>query len=253
MTESTDWVEKVRKLLAMAEDPAASEAEREAFRDKAYDLMAKYNIEAAHLAATDPSRAKEDPVIYVVGSPIGVGAKTYSREWVKLGIEIAKAFGLVGLFQGSRHGSAIDLGVAGHKSDVERAMLLWDSLQRQAGLALAAHTASIDVWSQFTGMEKYKERRSFIVGYAEHIGSRLRAIYRKAAEESKTPGTDLVLRDRSKVVATWVEHNLRVGKARGGRSYGYGGRNAGASAAATALLGQTDLSGSATSKPALGG
>lgn len=253
MTGSTDWTDKIRKLLLKAEAEGTTLEERETLQEKVADLMAKYKITAAHLAVTDPERAKEDPIVYVVGTPIGVGAKTYSKEWVRLGIEVAHAFKLVGLLQPTRQPGLVDLGVAGHKSDVERALFLWDSLQRQAGFALAAHIASIDVWGQFTGMEKYKERRSFIVGFADGVGHRLHQVYRRAVETSETPGTDLVLRDRSTQVTDWVGRNMSVGKSRGRRSYGWGGMDAGAEAARTADIGQANLSDHAPAKPALGG
>ena len=52
-------LDKVRKLLAKAEDPACTPAEAEAFTDKAAELIAKYGVDAALLAEADPSR---DPV-----------------------------------------------------------------------------------------------------------------------------------------------------------------------------------------------
>src|ERR1700759_5109194 len=50
---------RVRKLLAMAEDPACTPAEAEAFTVKATELIAKYGVDQALLAAADPS---VDPV-----------------------------------------------------------------------------------------------------------------------------------------------------------------------------------------------
>ena len=50
---------KVRKLLAKAEDPAATAHEAEVYTAKAAQLIADYGIDRALLAAADPSR---DPV-----------------------------------------------------------------------------------------------------------------------------------------------------------------------------------------------
>ena len=50
---------KVRKLLAKAEDPACTPAEAEAFTAKAAELIAKYGVDRALLAARDPAT---DPV-----------------------------------------------------------------------------------------------------------------------------------------------------------------------------------------------
>ena len=47
---------RIRKLLAQAEDPAATAEESEAFNAKAAELMARHGVDAALLAAADPSR-----------------------------------------------------------------------------------------------------------------------------------------------------------------------------------------------------
>ena len=52
-------LDKVRKLLAKAEDPACTPAEAEAFTAKAAELIAKYGVDSALLAAADPAA---DPV-----------------------------------------------------------------------------------------------------------------------------------------------------------------------------------------------
>src|SRR5215467_7562217 len=52
-------LDKVRKLLAKAEDPACTPAEAEAFTAKAAELIAKYGVDSALLAAADPT---VDPV-----------------------------------------------------------------------------------------------------------------------------------------------------------------------------------------------
>ena len=47
-------LDKVRKLLAKAEDPACTPAEAEALTAKATELIAKYGIDQAVLAAQRP-------------------------------------------------------------------------------------------------------------------------------------------------------------------------------------------------------
>ena len=51
-----DKLARIRKLLAQAEDPAATAAEAEAFNAKAAELMARHGVDAALLAAADPGR-----------------------------------------------------------------------------------------------------------------------------------------------------------------------------------------------------
>jgi len=244
MTQSTetDWIEKIRKILAKAEAQGVTDEERDAYQAKAAELMTKYGIKAAHLAAADPTRAQDDPIVYVFAVPSGVGAKTYSKEWSLMGIHVATAFGAVGLYQ-TVAGGLYTCGVAGHKSDVQRIIMLWESLQRQAGFALAAYVRNIDTWPEFTGMEKYKARRSFIRGFADEVGDRLKRIHRDAVKEAESthPGTDLVLRNRHEDVESWVRNTMKLGKARGSRSYDNGGYGAGAAAGARADVGQTTV------------
>ena len=57
MTDS--MLERVRKLLAKAEDPACTPEEAAALNDKAAELIAKYGVDRALLAASMP---ESDPV-----------------------------------------------------------------------------------------------------------------------------------------------------------------------------------------------
>ena len=50
----TSALERVRKLLAKAEDPACTPAEAAALNDKAAELIAKYGVDRALLAAPHP-------------------------------------------------------------------------------------------------------------------------------------------------------------------------------------------------------
>src|SRR4051794_1128848 len=58
MTTTDDPIlAKVRKLLALAEDPAATTHEAETYTAKATQLIADYGIDQVLLAAADPGRA----------------------------------------------------------------------------------------------------------------------------------------------------------------------------------------------------
>jgi hypothetical protein len=63
----------VRKLLAKAEDPAATPQEAETYNAKASDLMADYGIDRALLAAADPDTD-------VVGDRVVVTEAPYARD-----------------------------------------------------------------------------------------------------------------------------------------------------------------------------
>ena len=60
---------KVRKLLAKAEDEACTPAEAEAFTAKAAELIAKYGIDAALLADTEPETDRVGDRVIVLDAP----------------------------------------------------------------------------------------------------------------------------------------------------------------------------------------
>src|SRR2546423_10085832 len=60
---------KVRKLLAKAENEACTPAEAEAFTVKAAELIAKYGIDRALLAETDPTSDRVGDRVVVMDAP----------------------------------------------------------------------------------------------------------------------------------------------------------------------------------------
>ncbi|MEI2714004.1 MAG: DUF2786 domain-containing protein [Nocardioides sp.] len=74
---------RIRKLLAQAEDPACTPAEAEAFTAKAADLMARYGIDEALLAQSDPGRDPMGDRVVDLLAPYG-----YEKAW--LGAELRR-------------------------------------------------------------------------------------------------------------------------------------------------------------------
>jgi hypothetical protein len=58
-------LERIVKLLALAEDKGATEAEAEAAREAAYRLMAEYNVSSAREATTEPFEMRQYPSPFV--------------------------------------------------------------------------------------------------------------------------------------------------------------------------------------------
>jgi hypothetical protein len=172
---------RVRKLLAKAEDPACTPAEAEAFTAKATDLIAKYGVDQAMLAVTDPAA---DPV----GDRIITIVPPYARD--KAGLLVAVAAPLrCRVVHLERQGIARSH-LFGHAADLERVELLFTSLLVQAAHGLAAvpvppheHPAAY--------------RRSWLAGFAEAIGSRLWDAEKSAVAEA---GAELVLVRRTDLV-----------------------------------------------------
>src|SRR5688500_4770678 len=124
MTE--DKLARIRKLLAQAEDPAATTAESEAFNAKAAELMARPGGDAALLAASDPGRE-------VVGDlTVGLLAP-YAYEKASLGAAVARGLRCSAVLRRTRQGGVSDysLHLFGATTDLALSEMLLTSLMVQ--------------------------------------------------------------------------------------------------------------------------
>jgi Protein of unknown function (DUF2786) len=214
---------RVRKLLAKAEDPACTPAEAEAFTAKAAELIAKYGVDQALLAGTDPAL---DPV----GDRIVTVLAPYARDKAGLlgAVAVALRCRVVHL---ERRGTA-RIHLFGHAADLERVELLFTSLLVQAAHGLAAtEVPSFDHPAAF--------RRSWLVGFTEAIRARLTEAERAAAAEA--PGAELVLVDRTELVDRRRDETYPNLIRLGPRRLAGSGRRQGYAAGRTADLGGTGL------------
>ena len=175
-------LDKVRKLLAKAEDPACSPAEAQALTAKATELIAKYGVDQALLAARDPAR---DPV---VDRMIEVPAP-YATD--KAGLLVGVAVPLRCRTVRLTRAGSVAVHLFGFDSDVSRAELLYTSLLVQAAHGLAAATVPV-------GQHPAAFRRSWLAGFAAAVTTRLREA--ETAASASVPSMDLVLADRSGAV-----------------------------------------------------
>jgi hypothetical protein len=189
-------LEKVRKLLAKAEDPACPVAEAAALNDKAAELIAKYGVDRALLAAASP---EVDPV----GDRVVAVHPPYALDKAGLLAAVANALRCrsVRRKQWSGGAYAYTMHLFGCESDLERAELLYTSLLVQASFGLAA--VQVPRWEAVAAF-----RRSWLAGFTEAVGRRLREAERRATatvDASRSgPSMDLVLADRSDRVARRV-------------------------------------------------
>jgi hypothetical protein len=185
---------KVRKLLAKAEDPAATAAEAETYTAKAAALMAAHGIDRALLALSDPS-------LDVVGDLVVVLDRPYAADKADLLSAIAGALGCRAVRrtrypEGTKE---LSLHLFGHRSDLQRTEILFTSLLVQALHALAR--TPVPSWDHPAAF-----RRSWLAGFAGAIGRRLDRVEQAAAEQAQDRfaghGTSsaLVLADRSHAV-----------------------------------------------------
>jgi len=213
-----DLLDRVRKLLAKAEDEGCSAAEAEALTAKAAELMARYGIDRALLGALHPETDKPGDRVFTLANPWGdikrhllAGLATALRcQCVQTQTE-----------QGTR------LHVFGYSCDLERADILFTSLLVQMARALAQQAVPAG------GARAW--RRSWMLGYCAAVVARVRAAEEAAvasapaaAPEAGGSSAALVLADRSLVVRRQVAAAYpRLRKSRitySGNGYGAGYR-----------------------------
>ncbi|MFJ6196729.1 DUF2786 domain-containing protein [Micromonospora sp. NPDC092111] len=185
---SEAMLSKVRKLLAQAEDPACTPAEAAAFTAKATELIARYGVDRALLAARDPAT---DPV----GDRVVDVVAPYARD--KAGLLAAVADPLRCRCVRRHEGSGFAMHLFGFASDLERVDLLFTSLLVQAAHGLAGTVVP-------PGEHPAAFRRSWLAGFARVVGERLRTAETVAAAERDASSVALVLADRSDRVARRV-------------------------------------------------
>lgn len=196
-TPDTGMLDKVRKLLAMAEG-AATQAEAEAFTERAATLMAKHGIDAA--LAQQREHRDEKPANRIIDVP---------NPWADVHAHL-----LAGLAQSMRcqcvllnAPSGKRLHVFGFQSDLDRADMLYTSILLQMSHALARQRPPWDARSVRAW------RRSWLLGYVSAVVGRVRAAEAQATEEQAgaehaagtggtagQPGVALVLRTREAAV-----------------------------------------------------
>ena len=217
-----DLLDRVRKLLAKAEDEGCSPAEAEALTAKAAELMARYGIDRALLGALRPETDRPADRVFTLANPWGD---------VKRHLLAGLATALRCQCVQTRSDRGTRLHVFGYMSDLERADILFTSLLVQMARALAREAVP------GYGGEARAWRRSWMLGYAAAVVARVRAA-EETAVASASEGADgadgangqsaaLVLADRSLVVRRQVSaayprlRKTRVTYSGGGYGDGY--------------------------------
>jgi hypothetical protein len=217
-----DLLDRVRKLLAKAEDEGCAPAEAEALTAKAAELMARYGIDRALLGALHPETDRPADRVFNLANPWGD---------VKRHLLAGLAMALRCQCVQTRSEQGTRLHVFGYTSDLERADILFTSLLVQMARALAQQVVP------GYGGEARAWRRSWMLGYAAAVVARVRAAEEAAAASAGAAGAEgaahgqsaaLVLADRSLVVRRQVATAYpRLRKARvtySGGGYGDGYR-----------------------------
>jgi Protein of unknown function (DUF2786) len=198
---SSRLLDRVRKLLAKAEDESVTPPEAQALTAKAAELMAKYGIDRALLAADRPETDQPANRLIDVANPWG-------RVKAHLLSGLASALRCQAIMLTSGSGTKVHL--FGYQSDLERADLLYTSVLIQMWHGLAG--AQVPSWSR----SARAWRRSWLLGFATAVISRVRAAEHAATCQATAPAaasgsrTALVLADRTLVIRRNVEQAYPV-------------------------------------------
>ena len=183
---------KVDKLLALAADPSATEAERQNAAARAADMKTRNGITAAQLAAAR-GEAPEQVRVY----PFAVqGTAGQGKARATLAVRVAEALGchaLTKLAPAPRPCMAIIVGMA---SDVETLRVLLPLLLTQAEHAAAQAASGYDPRRRAASVSR------FLVGYGDAVAERIAERRHALQEETKRGGTgaDLMLTERAQRV-----------------------------------------------------
>jgi hypothetical protein len=224
-------LERVRKLLAKAEDPGCTAEEAAALNDKAAELIARYGVDRALLSAVSP---EVDPVgdrVIHIDAP-------YALDKASLLAAVAYALRCrsVRRKQWLAGGYVYSTHLFGCASDLERTELLYTSLLVQASYGLAG--AHVPPWEPVATF-----RRSWLAGFTQAVQRRLHDAERRAsaAADTSDPSMALVLADRSdRVARRLTEVYPRLGRSAPRRLIG-SGKGDGYAAGQRADLGGTRL------------
>lgn len=260
-TKMDALLERIQALF----DKAAStdfDEERDAYTKKAQGLLTKYAIDAAMLSSRE---VKADEIIHQrvwVAAPFAnARVSLLSAIADANNLKLVRTQGLCNAYFGmdksdyyadmrltptvtekdqfGRGPKGVIATLTGYKSDVEATIALYTSLDLQ--MAAAKAKAEKPAWENAKAFAN-----SFIYGFANGIGARLREANREAqAEAIKVYGDELLpaLRNRAAAVQDVYEKHYR-GTLRAGRFHGStgGGGSAGRSAASRASVGSRSIS-----------
>lgn len=224
-----DILAKVRKILAKAEDPAATPGEAETYTAKAAELIATYGIDRALLALDDPASDTVGDRIVVLDPPYAL-----DKADLLSGVAIRLRCRSVQRVSYASNVKQISLHLFGYESDLLRSEMLYTSLLLQATSTLArTPVPSAESPAAF--------RRSWLAGFTSAITRRLRDAETRAEQcaehrPEQRPGhantspeparisVAVVLADRTVEVARAVETQYpRLSRAKGRQLSGSGG------------------------------
>jgi hypothetical protein len=236
MANLDDMQRKIEGLLRKAER-AGSPQEAEAFSMKAEALMLKYSID--HMMLGGKEAKSEEPIIRIVEIK-GIYAKCSTQGLAG----VVNALGQCAYWINGNAAKSHNGKVCGFESDVDQAIMLWNSLALQAANAMQHWAAERADLAGMSAFDKFKERRTFLDGFWYRAATRVQAAFAEVLEEAEVEyngGAALALVDRKEKVNAMTPKNMRVQKDRT-KMGSWGALEAGQKAAERADLGQNRVS-----------
>ncbi|OLT29500.1 hypothetical protein BJF83_11455 [Nocardiopsis sp. CNR-923] len=196
MTEAArqKTVERVRGLLRMAEDPAVTDAESQAFTAKAAELMTRHAIAEAEARA---ERGEEPDAISRMDYAVpGVGGHGKAR--VRALADIAAAYGCQSAVRGNTaENTERTMILVGTVSALDALRMLLPSIAMQmeasARFMTSSHVSDIRELRNYTRSELETERkryyRSFVRAYGRAVAERIRE-FRARLQQNASPNSE---------------------------------------------------------------
>jgi len=228
-----DWENKISAMLRLAEDPGATQEERDHALERAMFFIAKYNIDSHALNMRNTTAEK----------PIKAVSETFTVTNPYRNLKNMLLNGISSALGGKLVVSGNTFHVFGLPDDLVRIKTLFYSLLVQGAMGMAA---AQDNKPSYVHGKTFNH--SWYMGFVTTVNARVRnAAYRATAEAKKeAPGTDLVLADRTNLVDAAV--SARFGKLGKGRSVTSAkssiGYSLGTQAGYSADIGQSRMGGS---------
>ena len=202
---------KVEKLLAMAADREGS-PEGDAFRVKAFELMAQYGVDEAQLSAGEEAR-----VVHRETQLTGTYTDMQFMLLNALGTVLHCQVVMFKLPRSSKVSKAVLFGRPHH---VERAVLLYGFL---SPAMIAGATTMTDMWPD-ENISLTTRKRSWMTGFVSEITARLRSIeaehtpeYAQAGNGVQRSGEVVLQQDRDLAAELALEHFPHLRRSRGSR------------------------------------
>lgn len=202
MSIDPKYFDRIQALIAKAEDPAATEHEAMAFREKAEKLIVTYGIDRALLDRHRRSGAPEE----ITTKLFDFGGQPYTPDRILLLHCIAQGLGATGHRTHSKSKT-------GRLKNQAYVLYAYESTIEQVEFLFA--TLSLHMFGEGRkavtppGVHRTSFLKSFYASYADRVNERLQEITSRLVDEAE-PGAALVLVERSERVDRFMRDKVKL-------------------------------------------